>query len=148
MQARQPATQYLPFDIGRGQPMRTARIPARTTRATITITIVLTLACLGACDRTARQGASVAAAATTTTSVSATPAPSPAASATKAALEIAAENEAASRAAREQTIRVQKHLRDQQRALEAAQSGNGNERCLAGQKMRRVANGWVQAGTC
>jgi hypothetical protein len=146
MQVPALTTQYLPFDIGRGQPMRTARIPALTTRATIMI--VLTLACLGACDRTAREGASIAATASATPAPATPPAAASAASAAKAALEIAAENEAASRAAREQTIRVQKHLRDQQRALETAQSGNGNERCLAGQKMRRVANGWVQAGTC
>ena len=67
-------------------------------------------------------------------------------------LAIAVARESADRAVREQTLRVQKHLREQdhawKQAFDAAQHGDGNERCMAGQRMRRVPNGWVQAGTC
>ncbi len=72
----------------------------------------------------------------------------PATSAAHAALEVAIARESTARAAREQTLRVQRHLREQQRARAAAPPDHGNERCLAGQRMRRVANGWVQAGPC
>jgi hypothetical protein len=125
--------------------MRTVETTRGIGRATA---LWLLVGCLCACGKTAPHDASIAVAAVARPTSGTPQAPAPAASAAKAALEIAAENEAVLRAAREQTIRVQKHLREQQRALQAAQSGNGNERCLAGQKMRRVANGWVQAGTC
>jgi hypothetical protein len=110
--------------------------------------LLLLMACLGACDRTAQHGGSIARAATTAPAPVAAPTPPPAASAADAALAIAVAREASSRAAREQTLRVQQHLVEQERAREDAQRGDGSERCLAGQKMRRVANGWVQAGTC
>lgn len=65
---------------------------------------------------------------------------------------VALASDAATRAAREQTLRVQAQLRArasaEQQASHAARNGSGNERCIAGQKMRRVANGWVQAGAC
>jgi len=80
------------------------------------------------------------------------PAPAPTTSAADAGLAIAIAREDAARAVREQTLRVQKRLRDQEhewaKAREAAERGDGSERCIAGQKMRRVANGWVQAGRC
>ena len=66
-------------------------------------------------------------------------------------LAIAVARESADRAVREQTLRVQKRLRDQDNAWKQARDEaqrNSNERCMAGQKMRRVANGWVQAGVC
>ncbi len=60
--------------------------------------------------------------------------------------------DAADRADREQTLLVQKLLRDQarqiKRANDAVHRGDANERCLNGQKMRHVANGWEQAGVC
>jgi hypothetical protein len=71
-------------------------------------------------------------------------------SAAEAGLAIAIARERVDRAAREQTLRVQQQLRDQERVREAAvrAAATGNERCIAGQKVRRVANGWVQAGVC
>ena len=112
---------------------------------------VLTL-CLGACVQPAPPAEPVALAA------AAAPATSPSTSAASttsvadAGLAIALARDAAARAAREQTLRVQRQLREraneEQQALRAAREGNGNERCIAGQKMRRVANGWVQAGLC
>jgi cytoskeletal protein RodZ len=57
--------------------------------------------------------------------------------------------DAAARAAREQTLKVQQMLREQNRAREhAAARPSENERCINGQKMKRVDNGWVQAGDC
>lgn len=102
---------------------------------------------VGACDQASPPGASMvqpAAAAPV-----AAPAPAPAAA--DAMLAAAIAKDAAARAAREQTLRVQQHLREQQRdqqqqARDAA--SHGNERCIAGQRMRRVANGWVDAGAC
>jgi hypothetical protein len=110
--------------------------------------LVLLLASLGACGHAAQPDASTEAAATVAI---ATPSPAPDAAASVAAdaLAVATASEQASRAAREQTLRVQRQLVERQRALrDAAAQGNGNERCLSGQKMRRVANGWVQAGGC
>jgi hypothetical protein len=106
---------------------------------------MLLVASLGACDRAAPQGPSIARAATTAPASAPDAAPSAAAD----ELAVAVAREQASRADREQTLHVQRLLVEQRRAdRDAAQRGNGNERCLAGQKMRRVANGWVQAGTC
>lgn len=108
------------------------------------MTWVLPMACLGGCVQTAPAGTAMAEAA---------PAPkraAPAPSAADAALAIAIARDAADRAAREQVMRVQKQLREQERAREAAvhAQASGNERCIDGQKMRRVPNGWVQAGEC
>jgi hypothetical protein len=72
----------------------------------------------------------------------------PPASARDAGLAAAIARDAAARADREQTLRVQQQLRAQQRARQAAQQAPSDMRCLAGQRMRRVANGWVQAGAC
>ncbi|WP_159017472.1 hypothetical protein [Cognatiluteimonas profundi] len=130
--------------------MRIARVPAPSTRTTGRLTaLLLLMACLGACDQTAPRGASISAAATATPASVTTPAPRPVESAANAALAVAIASDQAARAAREQTLRVQRELVEQRRATrDAAQRGNGNERCLDGQKMRRVANGWVQAGAC
>jgi hypothetical protein len=57
----------------------------------------------------------------------------------------------AARQAREQTLKVQKQLRESQQAVKAAADAaetDKNTRCIGGQKMKRVDNGWVQAGTC
>jgi len=109
----------------------------------------LLMACLAACGQQALPGAT---ADPTVAPASAAPAsPStPAASAADAGLAIAVARERVDRAAREQTLRVQQQLREQERVREAAVRAlnSGNERCIAGQKVRRVGNGWVQAGTC
>ena len=61
---------------------------------------------------------------------------------------IAAE-EAKSRELRAASIAIQQRLRAQQRAREEAQRDQSrNERCVGGQRMRRVANGWVGVGNC
>ena len=105
----------------------------------------LLMPCLGACDQAAQPGASMV----QTAAAPVTPTPAPAAADTVLAGAVA--RDAAARAAREQTLRVQQHLREQQReqqqqARDAA--SHGDERCVAGQRMRRVANGWVDAGAC
>ena len=110
--------------------------------------MLLLLLSVGACDQTAPPGASMVQAAA---AAPVTPTPAPATTTADAALAVAVARDAAARAAREQTLRVQQQLREQQReqqqqAREAA--SHGNERCLAGQRMRRVANGWVDAGVC
>jgi hypothetical protein len=79
------------------------------------------------------------------------PPAAPATTTADAEFAVAIARDAATRAAREQTLRVQRQLREQQReqqqqARDAA--SHGNERCMAGQRMRRVANGWVDAGAC
>lgn len=57
--------------------------------------------------------------------------------------------DAAARAAKEQTLKVQQGLRAQERERKQdAKAPTPNERCIDGQKMKRVENGWVQAGTC
>ena len=122
----------------------------RATRATAHVmALLLPMACLGACDKTAPQGSSIAVAATDATASATPPVAAPDVSAVNAALDVAVASEQAARAAREQTLRVQRHLVEQRRTnRDAAQRGSDDERCLAGQKMRRVANGWVQAGAC
>ncbi|MGO4552271.1 hypothetical protein AB4059_14380 [Lysobacter sp. 2RAF19] len=55
--------------------------------------------------------------------------------------------DAAARAVREQTLKVQQKLRQDNRArAQAAERPSENERCINGQRMKRVDNGWVQAG--
>ena len=57
----------------------------------------------------------------------------------------------AARQAREQTLKVQKQLRESQQAAKAAADAaetDKNTRCIGGQKMKRVDNGWAQAGSC
>ncbi|HJW46686.1 MAG TPA: hypothetical protein VJ484_09355 [Lysobacter sp.] len=57
--------------------------------------------------------------------------------------------EASWRESREAAIRVQQRLRAQQQARKSAQEeGAKNERCVDGLRMKRVENGWVQAGNC
>jgi hypothetical protein len=105
--------------------------------------------CLGACTQAPPPDAALIPAAA---AAPMTAAPAPTTSAADAGLAIALARDAAARAAREQTLRVQKQLRERANedleARRAAQHGDGNERCIGGQKMRRVANGWVQAGSC
>lgn len=113
-------------------------------------TLGLLMACQAACNRASPPGAPMAQAAAATPATA--PAPAPETSVADAGLAVAIAREQVDRAAREQTLRVQKQLREQEREQkqirEAAERGDGSERCLSGQKMRRVANGWVQAGTC
>ena len=108
----------------------------------------LLIAGLPACEPAAPQAASIAAAAVAP--AAAKPAASgPSTFDTDDTLAIAVAHDESVRAAREQTLRVQRQLVEQRRANhDSAQRGNANERCIAGQKMRRVANGWVQAGGC
>ena len=117
-------------------------------RRHLMLLLVLALTtCLGACAQTAPAVPVAEAAAAPLAST-----PAPLTAAGDAGLAIAVARDAATRAAREQTLHVQKLLhrqqREQQQAREAIQRGDGNARCLAGQKMRRVTHGWVQAGTC
>jgi hypothetical protein len=57
--------------------------------------------------------------------------------------------EASWRESREVAIRVQQRLRAQEQARKSAQQEEGkNERCVDGLRMKRVDNGWVQAGNC
>lgn len=119
--------------------------------------------CLAACDKPAQPGPPLVEAAATAsrTSTPATATDTAPAAATVATptdtatataddmLATAVASDAAARAAREQTLRVQQGLREQQRAQQHAHDAtNQGERCIAGQRMRRVANGWVGAGAC
>lgn len=130
--------------------MRTVNLPTPTTRDMRRITTLLLLtACLGACDRAAPQDTPLAMAAASAPTSATPPASSPSTFSADDALAVATARDQAARAAREQTLRVQRQLVEQRRATrDAAQRGNGNERCIGAQRMRRVANGWVQAGAC
>lgn len=74
----------------------------------------------------------------------------PATSAAKAtAVDAEAESEAKTRKMRAESIAIQQRLRAEQRKREQAQQQQTrNERCVGGQRMRRVANGWVGVGNC
>lgn len=122
--------------------MRTHRIFIRATASS------LLLACLCACGETTQHGPTIAVAATTARASATQPTSAAATVDSDPALAVSIASDQAERAARQQTLRVQRQLVNQQRAIREAQRGNGNERCLAGQRMRRVANGWVQAGSC
>lgn len=127
--------------------MHTAQIAPAGMRAMARAALVsLLLTGLPACGPAAQPHASIAA------GVAPAPATSAAARSTVATddvLAVARARDQAARAAREQTLHVQRQLVEQRRtAREAAQRGEGNARCMAGQRMRRVANGWVQAGAC
>jgi hypothetical protein len=106
----------------------------------------LLVAYLAACGQAAVPETPIAQAAAATPA----PASAPTTSAADAGLAIAVARETADRAVREQTLHVQQQLREQERVREAAVRAlnTGDVRCIAGQKMRRVGNGWVQAGTC
>ena len=112
--------------------------------------LLLLMACLTACDQAAQPAVSIAQPAAALPASVTPPTPKPYKWVADSELAIA--RDTADRADREQTLRVQKLLRDQaqehKRVREAVQRGDGNERCLHGQKMRHVANGWEQAGTC
>lgn len=57
--------------------------------------------------------------------------------------------DASVREAREHTLEVQKRLREEEAARRAhVERPKEGERCIDGQKMKRVQNGWVQAGEC
>ena len=108
--------------------------------------LLLLLLGVGACDQTAPPDAPKVQAAA---AVPVTPTPAPAPATTTADAGLAVARDAAARAAREQTLRVQQQLREQQREQRMREAAShGNERCVAGQRMRRVANGWVDAGGC
>lgn len=110
---------------------------------------------LSGCDSAAQQDPTIAAA--THASVPAAPHKSGLSTfeADDARALAIAEDQAA-RAARQHTLSVQRKLVEQRRATRdavqrgdaAAQRGDTNERCISGQKMRRVTNGWVQDGAC
>jgi hypothetical protein len=108
---------------------------------------LLPMLCLGACDRAAPPHAPMLEAAA---GGPVTPPPAPATTPDDAVLADAVARDAAARAAREQTLRVQQQLREQQREQQQLReaASHGNERCVGGQRMRRVANGWVDAGAC
>lgn len=118
-------------------------------RVQLTAVLLLTT-CLGACDTAARPEASVVEVDAPERTVPAQAAVGTGANAADEGLAIAVARETVDRAVREQTLRVQQQLRDQERVREAAVRAlnSGNERCIAGQKVRRVGNGWMQAGTC
>ena len=108
--------------------------------------LLLLMLGVGACDQASQPGASLVQPA-----AAASVAPAPAPVAADAMLAAAVARDAAARAAREQTLRVQQQLREQQREQQQQvrdAASHGNERCVAGQRMRRVANGWVAAGAC
>jgi hypothetical protein len=57
--------------------------------------------------------------------------------------------DASVREAREHTLEVQKRLRAEEAARRArVEAPKEGERCIDGQKMKRVQNGWVQDGEC
>lgn len=130
--------------------MRSAMILPLPTRGLRPVMVLLVWGvCLVGCDSTVQQGAGIALATTAAPASPPHPTATPSTFEADDALAIATARDQAARAAREQTLRVQRQLVEQRRAArDAAQHGNGNERCLDGQKMRRVANGWVQAGAC
>src|SRR6476659_3089043 len=106
--------------------------------------VVLLMACLGGCGHAAQPLPPI-----TTATAPMAPPPEPPTSVADEGLAIAVAREEVDRSAREQTLRVQKQLREQERVQkqlrEAAERGDGSERCISGQKMRSVDNGWVQA---
>ena len=116
-------------------------------RRTGRVLLPLLAACLAAC---VQPPPPTATAASTQPAPIAQP-PSPTAVA-DSGMAIALARDAAARAAREQTLRVQAQLRARENAnrqvLRAMRDGSSDTRCMAGQKMRRVANGWVQDGLC
>lgn len=111
--------------------------------------VSLLIAGLSACDPATQRASAIAVASTDARAAATPPVSSPSTFAADDAIAIANARDQAARAARAQTLHVQRQLVEQRRATrDAAQRGNANERCIAGQKMRRVANGWVQAGGC
>jgi hypothetical protein len=115
--------------------------------------LLLLIACLTACGHAAQPEASIAPPAAALPASVAPPTPTHYPSVADSELAIArAAADRADRADREQTLRVQKLLRDQARqhklTSDAVQRGDGSERCMDGQKLRHVANGWEQAGAC
>ena len=66
-------------------------------------------------------------------------------------LDAAVAREAEWAKARRQSIEVQQRLRKEQQAQREPTEVSravGSERCVGGQKMKRVEGGWVQAGSC
>ena len=86
-----------------------------------------------------------------TTSVVTTP-PAPVAAPPQVAdLEAEQARDAEWAVARRESIRVQQRLREEaaeQRVRTEALETGDEMRCIEGRRMRRVSNGWVDAGTC
>jgi len=103
---------------------------------------------------TANQGDATPVAPDATPKVEVPPAmtsPMPAAASSDASITAEAQSrEAAWREAREAAIRVHQRLRAEQQARKSVQKEAAkNERCIGGQRMKRIENGWVQvAGNC
>ena len=75
--------------------------------------------------------------------------PAPATSVGAGSVESEAAREASWVASRKEGIRIQQELRAKQVEAKAkATSTTSDTRCVEGQRMKRVANGWVQDGTC
>jgi hypothetical protein len=127
--------------IDKGQRVHTDRIFPVTTRA-MAATLALLIAALCACAPTTSPAAVAPAAVRA-------PQPKPSTFAIDEALAIATARDQAARADRAHTLLVQRQLVEQRRATrDAAKVVNPNERCIAGQKVRHVGNGWMQAGSC
>jgi hypothetical protein len=112
--------------------------------------LLLLMLSAGACDQTTQPDASMVQAVAAPVATAAA-APAALTASADAELAVTVASDAAARAAREQTLRVQQQLREQQRMQQQQvrdAASHGNERCVAGQRMRRVANGWVEAGAC
>lgn len=122
-------------------------------RKGVQLAALLLTACLTACGHAEQPEASIASPAAALRPSVTPPTPKLYQSVADSELAIAREAaDRADRADREQTLRVQKLLRDQARqhklTSDAVQRGDGSERCLDGQRLRHVENGWEQAGTC
>jgi hypothetical protein len=116
----------------------------------VTCAIVLGLVA-GCTDRSVTASPSeLAPVATGATPDIATPATAPVATPSAAASAAQTQSREISwRKAREEAIRVQQRLRAEELARKSAQQEQAKrERCVGGQRMKRVENGWVQAGTC
>ena len=119
-------------------------------RAATQLTMGVLVACLAGCTQATPPGVSTAQAAVVAPASATSNATAPATSAADDGLAIALARERVDLAVREQTLHVQEQLRQQERQRLAAVHAKEDHdlRCIAGQRMRRVANGWVQAGVC
>ncbi len=114
------------------------------------LTMALLVICVAGCNQAAPPGVSTAQAAVVAPAAAAPSPMTPATSAADAGLAIALARERVDLAVREQTLHVQEQLRQQERQRLATVHAkeDHNVRCIAGQRMHRVANGWEQAGVC
>lgn len=131
----------------KGHRVQTGRMfPVRSRAMARAALFALLIAGLSACEPTARPASTAAAVARASAR---TPTSKPSTFTIDDPLAIATARDQAARADRAHTLLVQRQLVEQRRATrDAAKVVNANERCIAGQKMRRVSNGWVQAGSC